>query len=280
MIVTVASGKGGTGKTTIATNLALAMKDKMPVQVLDCDVEEPNSHLYLHPEIDFEEEVTIPVPEVNLNECDSCGECSKFCAYNAIAVAGDKAFVFPDLCHGCGGCMLTCPQGAITEKPYRIGVVAGGQVDNLAFVHGKIDIGKPLAPPLVREVKRRAWENGLIIIDAAPGTSCPVVAAVKNSDFCLLVTEPTPFGLNDLKLAVGMVRQLGINMGVVINRDIPGYLLVEDYCREEQIPVLLKIPFEKKYAAVYAKGRCLVQDYPEWLPAFKELYEKIERLVS
>jgi len=280
MIVAVASGKGGTGKTTVVTNLALALQRKLPVQVLDCDVEEPNVHLFLHPAMDFEKEVTLPVPAIDNDRCDGCGRCSEICAFNAIAVAGGKVVTFPEMCHGCGGCALVCPTEAITEKPHRIGVVAGGQADMITFTHGKVDVGMPLAPPVVRAVKGFARGEGLVLIDAPPGTSCPVVAAVKTSDFCLLVTEPTPFGLNDLKLAVGMVKELGVPMGVVINRFNDDYTLVTEYCRQERIPVLLKIPFEKKYAATYARGRCLVQDYPEWSPAFVDLWHKIERLVQ
>jgi MinD superfamily P-loop ATPase len=280
MLVTVASGKGGTGKTTIVTNLALALAKKIPVQVLDCDVEEPNAHLFLHPVFQEEEEVTLPVPEVDNTKCNGCGKCSEVCAFHALAVAGGKVITFPEMCHGCGGCAFVCPQGAITEKPYRIGAVARGQAGKIDFVHGKIDVGVPLAPPVIRAVKRLAHKEGLTLIDAPPGTSCPVVAALKGSDFCLLVTEPTPFGLNDLKLAVGMVRELGIPFAVVINRSTLGDLRVERYCRQEKIPVLLKIPFDKRYAATYARGRCLVEDYPDWVPPFVGLWQEIERLVS
>lgn len=280
MIITVASGKGGTGKTTIVTNLALALAPKIPVQVLDCDVEEPNAHLFLHPVLQEEEEVNLPVPEVDSKKCDGCGQCSEVCAFHALAVAGGKVITFPEMCHGCGGCALVCPQGAITEKPHRIGVVVAGQAGRIAFAHGKIDVGTPLAPPVIKAVKKRAAGVRLTLIDAPPGTSCPVVAAVKDSDFCLLVTEPTPFGLNDLKLAVGMVRELGIPFAVVINRSTLGDLRVERYCRQERIPVLLKIPFDKRYAATYARGKCLVEEYPDWVAAFVGLWQEIERLVS
>ncbi|PRR69004.1 ATP-binding protein [Neomoorella humiferrea] len=280
MIVTVASGKGGTGKTTIVTNLALALAKKMPVQVLDCDVEEPNAHLFLKPEFQEEREVTLPVPEVDETKCTACGRCSEVCAFHALAVAGGRVLVFPEMCHGCGGCSLVCPAGAIREKPYRIGVVARGQAGNIDFVHGRIDIGMPMAPPVIRAVKKLSRREGLTLIDAPPGTSCPVVAAVKGSDFCLLVTEPTPFGLNDLRLAVGMVRELGVPCAVVINRSTLGDQRVERYCLREGIPILLKIPFDKEYAATYARGRCLVEDYPHWVPSFIGLWQEVERLVS
>ncbi|MDK2820929.1 MAG: hypothetical protein PWP31_894 [Clostridia bacterium] len=280
MIVTVASGKGGTGKTTITTNLALALQDFMSVQVLDCDVEEPNVHLFLNPKINNEKEVSIPVPLVDETKCNNCGKCGDFCAFNAIAVVGDKVITFPEMCHGCGGCTIVCPSGAITEKENRIGVVFSGNAGKLDVSYGKIDVGVPLAPPLIEAVKELNENDCLTLIDAPPGTSCPVVAAVKDSDFCLLVTEPTPFGLNDLKLAVGMVRELGIPFAVVINRSTLGDTRVERYCQEEGIPVLLKIPFDKKFAATYASGRCLIQDYPEWNEAFINLWKEIERRVQ
>ncbi|OIQ11437.1 ATP-binding protein [Neomoorella thermoacetica] len=280
MLVAVASGKGGTGKTTIAVNLALALAEKIPVQVLDCDVEEPNAHLFLQPVFQQEEPVTLPVPEVDNARCDGCGRCSEACAFHALAVAGGRVITFPEMCHGCGACISACPHGALAEKPHRIGVVARGRAGRIDFVQGKIDVGVPLAPPVIRAVKKQARGEGLTLLDAPPGTSCPVVAAVKDCNFCLLVTEPTPFGLNDLRLAVGMVRELGIPFAVVINRSTLGDLRVERYCRHEGIPVLLKIPFNKRYAATYAQGKCLVQEYPDWAPAFAGLWREIERLVA
>ncbi len=280
MIVAVASGKGGTGKTTVVTNLALALQDKYSLQVLDCDVEEPNAYLFLKPDFNFEKEVTLPVPEVDNGKCDGCGKCSQFCAYNAIAVAGKKVIVFSEMCHGCGGCILICPPRALTERSRRIGIVAGGKAGQIGFAHGRLDVGEPLAPPLVEKVKEYSHGKEVVLIDAPPGTSCPVVAAVKDTDFCLLVTETTPFGLNDLKLAVGMVKVLDIPMGVVINRFTEDYKLILDYCRQEQIPVLMKIPFAREYAAAYARGSSLIQDYPQWQPAFVDLWHKIERLVQ
>lgn len=280
MIVAVASGKGGTGKTTIAVNLALALERKVPVQFLDCDVEEPNAHLFLQPTFTQERIVNLPVPEVEHTKCNGCGKCSEVCAFNAIAVAGGKVVTFPELCHGCGACARFCPSQAIKEKPHRIGVLATGRAGAIAFVHGKIDVGTPLAPPLIKAVKKERRNQGAVIIDAPPGTSCPVVTALTGSDFCLLVTEPTPFGLNDLKLAVGMVRELGIPFAVIINRSTLGDSRVERYCYEERIPVLLKIPFDKRYAACYSQGQCLVKVYPEWVPVFADLWQQVERMVK
>lgn len=280
MIVAVASGKGGTGKTTIAVNLALALERKVPVQFLDCDVEEPNAHLFLQPTFTQERAVNSPVPEVEDPKCNGCGKCSEVCAFNAIAVAGGKVVTFPELCHGCGACARCCPSQAIKEKPHRIGVLATGQAGAIAFVHGKIGVGTPLAPPLIKAVKKERRDEGAVIIDASPGTSCPVVTALTGCDFCLLVTEPTPFGLNDLQLAVGMVRELGIPFAVIINRSTLGDFRVEHYCYEERIPVLLKIPFDKRYAACYSQGQCLVKVYPEWVPVFAGLWQQVERMVK
>ncbi|MGB9660921.1 MAG: ATP-binding protein [Moorellaceae bacterium] len=279
MIVAVASGKGGTGKTTIAVNLALALQGKLPVQFLDADVEEPNAHLFLRPNLLEEREVTLPVPEINEEQCTGCGKCSEVCAFNALAVVKGKVVRFIELCHGCGACTRFCPAQAIREKPHRIGILAKGWSGGIAFVHGRIDVGAPLAPPLIRAAKREIQNTGVIIVDAPPGTSCPVVTAVSGSDFCLLVTEPTPFGLNDLRLAVGMVRELGVPFGVIINRSSQEDFLIERYCSEEQIPILLKIPFDKRYAACYAQGRCLVEVYPEWTAAFVGLWQEVKRMV-
>lgn len=280
MKVAVASGKGGTGKTTVAVSMALALEGKMPVQFLDCDVEEPNGHLFLKPVYTREEEVTLLIPEIDENKCNYCGTCAKICNFNAIAVAGRKVLVFPELCHGCGACTRFCPEGAIREVPFRIGVVATGRAGSIEMVEGRLDIGKPLAPPVIKAVKKHAQPDKDVIIDAPPGTSCPVVAAINGSDFCLLVTEPTPFGLYDLKLAVEVTRELGIPCGVIINRSTSTDDDVEKYCYTEGIPVVLKIPFDQRYAACYAKGDPLVLKFPEWIPVFKELWQKIMGMVK
>jgi len=198
MVISVASGKGGTGKTLVATNLALTLSDKGKVQLLDCDVEEPNAHIFLRSPISQSQPVSILIPKVDETKCTYCGKCAEVCAYNAIAVLKDKVIVFPELCHGCGACSYLCPESAITEEGREIGVVERGSLGNLGFVQGRLTIGEPMAPPIIREVKRHIDLASMVIIDVSPGTSCPVVEAVRGSDFCLLVTEPTPFGLNDL----------------------------------------------------------------------------------
>jgi MinD superfamily P-loop ATPase len=275
MIVSVASGKGGTGKTLVATSLALSLKDSHEVRLLDCDVEEPNDHVFLRPVITGKEPVTIPVPKVDEDKCTYCGKCAEVCAYHAIVVLGDNVLTFPQLCHGCGACSYLCPEAAISEESRETGVVEWGHSDGIGFVHGVLTVGEAMAPPVIRKVKEQAGSNGVVIRDVPPGTSCPVVEAIKGSDFCLLVTEPTPFGLNDLALAVGMVRELAISCGVIINRAGIGDAGVEDYCRREDIPILLNIPLDTGIARFYSRGITLVTGIPEWKERFRTLFEKI-----
>ncbi|MGI6143850.1 MAG: ATP-binding protein [bacterium] len=276
----VASGKGGTGKTTVATNLALALAGEGPVQLLDCDVEEPNAHLFLRPTFWAAEAVTIPIPVVDETRCTACGRCAEFCAFNAIAVLAGQVLTFPELCHGCGGCTLLCPEGALREEKRKIGIVQKGQGGEISFVQGKLDIGSALAPPVVEAVREQAENRGTVIIDASPGISCPVVAAVRDADFCLLVTEPTPFGLHDLDLAAKMVAELGVPAGVILNRAGEGDEMVEEYCRRQGLPLLLKIPFARSFAAIYARGSCLVEELPQWRESFLDLGREIRRRVG
>jgi len=280
MIISVASGKGGTGKTLVATSLALSLGDKGKVQLLDCDVEEPNAHIFVHSSLNQSQPVFIPVPLIDETKCTHCGECAEVCVYNAIAVLQEKVLIFAELCHGCGACSYLCPESAITEEGREIGVVEKGNSGNIEFIQGKLAIGEPMAPPLIREVKRHIDPTRMVIIDVPPGTSCPVVESVKGSDFCLLVTEPTPFGLNDLSLAVEVVRKLDIPCGVVINRVGPGDEKVEQYCRKQEIPVLLKIPLDRHIAMLYSKGIPLVEGMPEWRNAFLRLFQDMEQIVS
>ncbi|MDD5590336.1 MAG: ATP-binding protein [Dehalococcoidales bacterium] len=275
MIVSVASGKGGTGKTLVATSLALSLKDKHDVQLLDCDVEEPDDHIFMKPSITSSEVVSIPVPQVDEARCTYCGKCAEVCAYNAIAVITDKVLVFPELCHGCGACSYLCPENAIKEVGKEIGIVESGNADGVKFVHGKLSIGQPMAPPIIRKVKEKANKQGVVIIDSSPGTSCPVVEAIRGSDFCLLVTEPTPFGLNDLKLAVETVRKLDIPFGIILNRTGVGDNKTEEYCRKENIPILMKIPLDTKIARLYSQGIPLVKGIPEFRNDFLGLFDKI-----
>lgn len=280
MIISVASGKGGTGKTLVATNLALSLKDKYKVQLLDCDVEEPNDHIFLKPIIENIERVFIPVPEVDNSKCTYCGKCAEVCAFNAIAVIKDRVLVFPELCHGCGACSYLCPEKAITEKGKEVGIVETGKADGISFGHGKLNVGEAMAPPIIRKVKECIDPAAITIIDVSPGTSCPVVESIRDSDFCLLVTEPTPFGLNDLILAVEVVRKLEIPCGVVLNRAGVGDGKVADYCLKEDIPLLRAIPLETEIAVLYSKGIPLVEGIPEWKKSFNQLFQKIEAITN
>ncbi len=272
----IASGKGGTGKTTIAVNLALTLeKEDLPIQLLDCDVEEPNVHLFLKPVISHKKSVGIPVPSIDLNQCNFCGHCAEVCAFNALAVLKDNIMILAELCHGCGSCAYLCPEKAITEIDRPIGIVESGMVNSLSFAHGVLNPGEAMSPPLINAVKKLVNSDALTIIDAPPGTSCPVVAAVSDCDFCLLVTEPTPFGLNDLDLAYQMVSRLGISAGVVINSSDIGDGEVEAYCSKNNLPVVQKIPWNLEAARYYARGELAVKHLPEWQVLFKELYKNI-----
>lgn len=278
MIISVASGKGGTGKTTVATNLALSVETH--VRFLDCDVEEPNAHLFVHPEFEKSETITAPVPQVDENRCTLCGKCAEICQYKAIVVIGETVLPFHDLCHSCGGCMEVCPERAITETGRNLGVIEAGHRNGLEFFHGKLRVGEAMSPPLIREVRAYARTDTLTIIDAPPGTSCPVIAAMKGADFVLLVTEPTPFGLHDLKLAVGAVKILGIPCGLVINRADMGDDQVMAYAKEEALPVLMEIPFDRRIAEIYSMGEVLVEVMPEWKGRFSDLYDRIREQVA
>lgn len=273
MIVAIASGKGGTGKTTVAVNLALSLPG--PVRVLDCDVEAPNVHLFLKTNAVRTERVGIPVPEVDADLCNRCGECSRICRFHAIAVLGKTVSVFSELCHGCGGCTRICPEEAITEVMRPIGVVEERRAGRRHLVLGKLDVGQALVPPLIRAVRSKSGAGETVLIDAPPGTSCSMIAAVRGADFVVLVTEPTPFGLNDLALAVETVRVLGIPFGVIINRAGSGDDRVHRYCAREGIDLLLEIPDDRRVAEAYARGSTLVENVPEMRPLFESLADRI-----
>lgn len=280
MVIAVASGKGGTGKTLVATSLALSLAKEDKVQLLDTDVEEPNAHIFLKPKIDQTEPVFIPIPQVDEEKCTHCGKCAEVCAFNALAVVKNKVLVFPELCHGCGACSYICPEDAIVEVGKEIGVIQTGNTKGIEFVHGKLNIGEAMAPPIIREVKKRVKPGRINFIDVAPGTSCPVVEAVKESDFCILVTEPTPFGLNDLTLAVDMVRDIGVPCGVVLNRAGLGDNKTEDYCLKEDIPVLLQIPLDTDIARLYSRGIPLVEGIEQWREAFLKLFHDVKAITE
>jgi MinD superfamily P-loop ATPase len=277
MIVSIASGKGGTGKTSVAVNMALSMRN---AQLLDCDVEEPNAYLLLHPKISRIEPVYILVPFVNEELCDYCGKCSKFCQYNAIFVSSDKVIIFPELCHSCGGCALVCPKKAIKEDKHKIGTLKLGSAVDLELVYGELEVGEPMAVPIIREVKRQIDKSRNVVLDSPPGTSCPVIETVKGSDFCILVTEPTPFGLHDLKITVQVLEDMEIPFGVVINRAGIGDKKVHEYCREKNISILLEIPFQRRIAELYSKGIPFSLEMPEWKEKFETLFSKTRKLVG
>ncbi len=275
MIVSIASGKGGTGKTTIATNLAAALSDRQ-VQLLDCDVEAPNSHIFLKPEINKTETVNILVPHVDENKCTLCGRCSEVCQYHAIGVFGKSVLVFPELCHACGGCSLACPENAINKVPHAVGELQLGRANGIEFVTGQLNIGEAKATPVISAVKSNIRYNRITIIDAPPGTSCPVVETVRGSDFVLLVTEPTPFGLNDLKLAVEVMRKLKLPFAVILNRADMGDDGVERFCEKQRIDILLRIPQRRDIAEAYSGGQLLIEALPEYREMFRTLYAELE----
>lgn len=280
MIVSAASGKGGTGKTTVAVNLAVAAARSQEVRLLDCDVEEPNAHIFIRPDFHQQKEVEVPIPEVDESKCSFCGTCSRICEYNALAVVKDSVLVFPELCHGCGGCRLLCPENAIRETGRSIGTVESGRSGNIHFTHGRLNIGEAVSPPVIREVKKNIRSGMLNILDAPPGTSCPVIETIRDSDFCILVTEPTPFGLHDLKLAAETAALLNIPAGVVINRSGKNDSGVADYCRSRNLPVLMSIPLDKKIAEAYSRGEILIDSIPYLETSFLELFQQVKSILS
>ena len=275
MIISVASGKGGTGKTTVATNMAVALGN---VQFLDCDVEEPNAHLFLQPDIATKETVFTPVPEIDEETCNLCRKCLDICRFKAITILGETILVFPELCHSCGGCLYICPEKAVSETKREIGLLEKGTRGDISFVHGLLRISEAMSPPLINAVRRHVQADRINIIDAPPGTSCPVIAAMKGVDFVLLVTEPTPFGLHDLKLAVEAVKKLGIPSGLVINRSDMGNSGVRDYAEAENLPVLMEIPFDRSIAEAYSRGVLFAEEMTDWKERFVDLYHRIEGL--
>ncbi len=315
MKISIASGKGGTGKTTVATNLALSLEN---VQLFDCDVEEPNAHLFLDLKLEKIEDVRIHIPVIDKDTCVFCGECAKFCQYNALAVVPSDVLFFPELCHGCGGCTLVCPKDAITEVPRIIGMVEKGTMghsrgkrnhnigitenisdsitedisdsiteiinenitENIEFYHGLLNVGEHMATPVIKSLKKRIDGKKDAILDSPPGTSCPVIETIRDTDFCLLVTEPTPFGIHDLKLAVDVVRKMDIPFGVIINRDGVGNDMVERFCQMENIPVLMKIPQSEEIAKLYSNGIPFVTHLPEWKEKFLALYTNLKKAVN
>ncbi|MFC1679851.1 ATP-binding protein [Elusimicrobiota bacterium] len=273
MIVSIASGKGGTGKTTVACALAQSLDRE--VCFLDCDVDEPNAHILLHPRIERTIPASVLHPSVDEEKCDGCGKCAEVCEYRAITVLGGRPLLFEHLCHSCGGCALACPLRVITEREKTIGKIDIGTAGRIRFVSGELNVGEAMCTPVIRQVKSHGVGSPRVIIDAPPGTSCPMVEAVNGSDYCVLVTEPTPFGLHDLKLAVEVVEKLKMPFGVVVNIADIGDDRVDGFCAGKGIPILLKIPFERRIAEAYSRGVSLVSEAPEYAERFKRLFEAI-----
>jgi MinD superfamily P-loop ATPase len=281
MNIAIASGKGGTGKTTIATNLAQVIADLgKPVCYLDCDVEEPNGHLFLNPIINHTQLASIPVPVIDESLCNACGECVRFCRYNALIRLGKTIIVFPEMCHGCGGCTLLCPNSAIHEENNEIGTVETGRSGEITFVHGKLTIGKAMSPPLIRSVLRCATSTGINIIDAPPGTSCPVIASIRTADFTVLVTEPTPFGLNDLGLALDMIQELKVPHAAVINRADESIATAREFCSQRQVKIIAEIPEDRRIAEAYSRGELICKVIPETRAIFETLWQHILQQVQ
>lgn len=271
MKIAVLSGKGGTGKTTVSVSLAASLEK---CQYIDCDVEEPNGELFLNPDIKETTPVNVLVPEVSPDKCDGCGKCGEVCQFNAIAVVKGKVLIFPEICHHCGACMIACPKKAITETPREIGVIEADEEGY--FLQGKLNIGEPITIPIISELKKRIKTDVPVILDSSPGASCTVVATIEECDYCILVTEPTPFGLHDLKIAVQLVRKMGLPFGVVVNKAMADDKSIQQYCAQEKADVLMEIPFLREIAEGYSRGVLPVQTSDEWKNKFAQLYRNIE----
>ncbi len=275
MKIAVLSGKGGTGKTTVSASLAFVNKES---QYIDCDVEEPNGYIFLKPEITKIIPVEVDTPIVDESLCNGCGACAKACQFNAIAVVKGKVIIFPEICHHCGACVIACKPKALTEIKRKIGVIEANE--DFSFVQGKLDIGEPVAVPVIRKLKQYMKKDASVIIDCSPGASCTVVNSIADCDYCMLVTEPTPFGLHDLRIAVSLVRKLGLPLGIVINKASGENRFVRGFCEQEKIEVLMEIPYSKEIAVAYSNGVLPVKINKEWEEKFSGLFKKIKERVT
>ncbi len=276
MKLAIVSGKGGTGKTTVAANLAVTLaRHGQSVAFVDCDVEAPNGHLFLKPDATGETPVGRLVPRVNQDRCLLCGACARICQFNAIVCLPDRIVVYDELCHSCGGCALACPAGAITEVPHPMGVVKSGVAGKIQFVSGTLNVGEANSPPVIRAAKQAAPTADWTILDAPPGTACPMIETVRDCDYVLLVTEPTPFGLHDLRLALETAKELKLRCGVVVNRAQPGANETRELCASARVPILAEMPDDVNIARAYSQGRIVVEAVPELQPIFDQLVERL-----
>lgn len=275
MKIAVLSGKGGAGKTTVSAGLAFALPS---CQYIDCDVEEPNGAIFLKPDLQERYPVTVQTPQINPEKCTGCGRCARVCEFHALAVIKDKVLVFSEICHHCGACGLVCPTGAIHEVEREIGVVEADAAGS--FLHGRVHIGEPIGIPVIRALKKRMRPDLPVVVDCPPGASCAVVHSMAGCDYCILVTEPTPFGLHDLKIVVALVKTMEIPCGVIVNKAMDGQEIIQGFCREQGIEILLEIPFSREVAENYSQGILPVQTHPEWARQFQAVYTKVERDVK
>jgi len=275
MTIAVLSGKGGTGKTTVSTSLSAVIN---PSQYVDCDVEEPNGYIFLKPEFTESIPVMVEIPCVDETKCNGCGACAKACQFNALAVIKNKVLVFPEICHHCGACFIACKQGALAAQEREIGVIELNS-DN-TFAQGKLKIGEPVAVPVIRKLKEYLRKDIPVILDCSPGASCTVVQSLEDCDYCLLVTEPTPFGLHDLKIAVSLVKKLSKPFGIVINKALDDNSLIKDFCEENSIEILMEIPYSREIAKDYSGGVLPVKENPEWAEKFTQLFSRIKECVA
>jgi len=277
MIISVLSGKGGTGKTLISVNLAAVLDN---VQYLDCDVEEPNGFIFLKPQLRGKEAVKVKNPIVDIEKCLACGQCVKACQFNSLALVKEKVIIFSKLCHSCGACLLVCPAQAITEIDREIGFVEEGTMGDLACYQGKLQVGEPMAIPIIKQLKTKINGQRNVILDCPPGSSCSVVNSIEGSDYCILVTEPTPFGFHDLQIAVSLVRKMGIPFGVIINKNQLGSNIILNYCQKEEIQILGAIPFSKEIARIYSEGKLLANHGHYWNRYFRDLAHQVGEVIG
>ena len=273
----MASGKGGTGKTTVAVNLALSLEN---VHVFDCDVEEPNAHTLLHPKQVDTIPITVPTPVIDQDKCDLCGACADFCQFNALFVGKTKVILYEEICHSCGGCVLVCPTKAITERDRQVGIIHTDSTGEVKLTYGSLNVGEPMAVPIIKAVKSIAGADEISIIDAPPGTSCTMIETVAECAYVILATEPTPFGLHDLIMTVDVMDRIGIPYGVIINRSDIGDDETQKYLKNKGVDILMEIPFDRRIAELYSKGIPFVPELPEYRKKFQDMLEYIKEVIK